>query len=93
MSICSYHFINNESQVIAAHKNTPYIADLELCLQLLFYYGCIGGNLSTVSARRASLEQAGRFDESFRLAGDYEMWVRLCQFGNVAESFADGRRS
>src|SRR5262249_39914943 len=86
MSICSYHFINDESHVIAEHKNIPYIADPELCLQMLFYYGCIAGNLSTVSARRASLEQAGRFDESFRIAGDYEMWVRLCQFGNVTET-------
>jgi len=85
MSICSYHFINDESQVIAEHKNIPYVVDPELCLQMLFYHGCIPGNLSTVSARRASLEQAGRFDESFCLAGDYEMWVRLCQFGNVAE--------
>ena len=85
MSICSYHFINDESQVIAEHKNIPYVVDPELCLQMLFYHGCIPGNLSTVSARRASLDQAGRFDESFRLAGDYEMWVRLCQLGNVSE--------
>jgi len=85
MSICSYHFMNDESHVIAEHKNIPYIVDPERCLQMLFYHGCIAGNLSTVSARRPSLEQAGRFDERFRLAGDYEMWVRLCQFGNVAE--------
>jgi len=85
MSICSLLFIDDENHVIAEHKNTPYIVGRELCLQMLYYYGCIAGSLSTVSARRASLEQAGRFDESFCLAGDYEMWVRLCQFGNVAE--------
>jgi glycosyltransferase involved in cell wall biosynthesis len=85
MSICSYDFMNDEGHVIAQHKNTPYIVDPETCLQMLFYHGCIAGNLSTVAARRASLEQAGRFDETFRLAGDYEMWVRLCQFGHVAE--------
>ena len=77
--------MNDENRVIAEHKNTPYIVGPELCLQMLYYYGCIAGNLSTVAARRASLEQAGRFDESFRVAGDYEMWVRLCQFGKVAE--------
>lgn len=85
MSICSYQFINDESHVIAEHKNTPYIVNPELCLQMLFYHGCIAGNLSTVSARRHSLVKAGLFDESFRVAGDYEMWVRLCQFGNVSE--------
>jgi glycosyltransferase involved in cell wall biosynthesis len=85
MSICSLLFIDDENHVIAEHKNSPYIVGPELCLQMLYYYGCIAGNLSTVAARRASLEQAGGFDESFRLAGDYEMWVRLCQFGKVAE--------
>src|SRR5262245_18237381 len=85
MSICSYHFINDESHVIAEHKNTPYIVDSELCLQMLIYYGCIAGTLSNVSARRAIHAQAGRFSESFRFAGDYEMWVRLCRFGTVAE--------
>src|SRR5262249_15855714 len=33
MSICSYHFINDEGQVIAEHKNTPYTVEPELCLQ------------------------------------------------------------
>jgi glycosyltransferase involved in cell wall biosynthesis len=85
MSICSCLFIDDENHVIAEHKNTPYIVGRELCLQMLYYYGCIAGSLSTVAARRASLEQAGRFDEGFRLAGDYEMWVRLCHFGKVGE--------
>ena len=54
MSICSYQFINDESHVIAEHKNIAVHRGIqELCLQMLFYYGCIAGNLSTVSARRA----------------------------------------
>ena len=81
MSICSYQFINDESHVIAEHKNTPYIVDPELCLQMLFYHGCIAGNLSTVSARRHSLVQAGR---SMKVSA----WPAITKCGFVSASLA-----
>jgi glycosyltransferase involved in cell wall biosynthesis len=55
------------------------------CLQRLFYEGCLPGSLSTVTVRRAALIAAGPFDESFTVAGDYEMWVRVAQQGWVAD--------
>jgi hypothetical protein len=84
MAICSARLIDSENRVVDECKTVPSVFVPTLCLQALFYYGCIPGNLSTVSARRAAIERAGGFDESFQMAGDYEMWVRLCQLGNVA---------
>lgn len=55
------------------------------CLQRLFYEGCLPGSLSTVTVRRSALIAAGPFDESFTVAGDYEMWVRVAQQGWVAD--------
>jgi hypothetical protein len=55
------------------------------CLQRLFYEGCLPGSLSTVTVRRSALIAAGPFDESFTVAGDYEMWVRIAQQGWVAD--------
>jgi glycosyltransferase involved in cell wall biosynthesis len=55
------------------------------CLQRLFYEGCLPGSLSTVTVRRSALIAAGPFDESFTVAGDYEMWVRVAQQGWVVD--------
>src|SRR6185312_8454330 len=55
------------------------------CLQRLFYEGCLPGSLSTVTVRRSALIAAGPFDESFTVAGDYEMWVRVARQGRVAD--------
>ena len=52
-----------------------------MSLQMLLYYGCIPGNLSTVCVRRAAIEDAGKFDEGLHVAGDYEMWARVCRRG------------
>ena len=54
-------------------------------LQLLLYGGCLAGDLSTASGSRSAIEQTKGFDESFRMAGDYGMWFRLWQLGNVAD--------
>jgi glycosyltransferase involved in cell wall biosynthesis len=56
----------------------PDILSPSLTWQLFLYHGCIPGNLSTVCARRATVERAGGFDTSFSVAGDYDLWVRLC---------------
>jgi hypothetical protein len=87
MAICSVHIIDDQNRVIGEYGAGPSIFKPGICLQLLLYYGCIAGNLSTVSARRSAIERAKGFDESFRMAGDYEMWVRLCQLGNVADRY------
>jgi glycosyltransferase involved in cell wall biosynthesis len=87
MSICSVRIIDIDDNVIKEWGAGPNIFKPETCLQLLFYHGCIAGNLSTVSARLAAINRVGQFDASFRMSGDYEMWVRLCQVGNVADRY------
>lgn len=85
MAICSVHLIDGQNRVIGEYGAGPSIFTPGQCLQLLLYRGCIAGNLSTVSVRRSAIEEAKGFDESFRMAGDYEMLVRICQLGNVAD--------
>jgi hypothetical protein len=87
MSICSVRLIDTEDNVIGEYGAGPNVFSTQTCLQLLLYHGCIAGNLSTVSARLEAIDRAGGFDESFSVAGDYEMWVRLCQVGNVADRY------
>ena len=60
-------------------RDLPAVIEPGSSLQLLYYYGCMPGNISTVCVRRECFEEAGLFDETFRAAGDYEMWVRICQ--------------
>jgi hypothetical protein len=38
---------------------------------------------STVLVRRAALDRAGGFDESFRAMGDWDLWTRLMRAGRV----------
>ena len=87
MSISSVHLVDGQNRVIGEWGAGPSIFTPKICLQLLLYHGCIAGNLSTVSARRSAIEQVKGFDETFRMAGDHEMWVRLCQLGNVADRY------
>jgi hypothetical protein len=61
----------------------PDVVSSDLSMQLFFYRGCIPGNLSTVCVRQTSLQRVGLFDESYRVAGDYEMWVRICGGANL----------
>ena len=81
MSFCKT--IMTDANGTETHRGA--VGDLAECLpprltmQYLFYYGCIPGNLSTVCARKDCVDAVGRFDESFRVAGDYELWTRLCQ--------------
>ncbi len=58
-------------------EGPPLVYDRTTALQLLLFHGCVPGNLSSVCARTEALRRAGGFDETFEIAGDYEMWVRL----------------
>jgi hypothetical protein len=63
----------------------PVVYERIIGLHLFLYHGCIPGNLSSVCARRIAFEQSGGFDESFRLAGDFDMWVRVCMRGCIGD--------
>lgn len=56
----------------------PDVLSPSLTWQQFLYHGCIPGNLSTVCARRNAVARVGGFDASFIVAGDYDLWVRLC---------------
>ena|GEM_PF-1260223 len=81
MTYCKYIEIGEQGEEIARTRlrDLPEIVEPRLSLQLFYYYGCMPGNISTVCVRRQCFEEVGLFDESFRAAGDYEMWVRICQ--------------
>ncbi len=89
MSICSVDEVDEQGRVVGEWTtgDVPEVFDTAWCLQKLMYEGCIAGNLSTVCVRRDVLERAGPFDETYEVAGDYEMWVRVCLLGPVAERY------
>lgn len=61
----------------------PEVIDTKLSRQSFFYHGCIPGNLSTVCVRKKSFDKFGLFNENYRVAGDYEMWTRICERKNL----------
>ena len=81
MTFCKYIEIDEEGDEIARTRlrDLPGLVEPRLSLQLFYYYGCMPGNISTVCVRKECFEEVGLFSESFRAAGDYEMWVRICQ--------------
>ncbi|MFV9504992.1 MAG: glycosyltransferase family 2 protein [Oscillochloridaceae bacterium umkhey_bin13] len=56
----------------------PAVMPPAMSMQLFYYYGCIVGNLSNACMRRTVIDELGLFDENYPVAGDYEMWVRIC---------------
>ncbi len=87
MTICSVYQIDSQSRVTGAWgvDPAPYAFDTEEALQRLLYEGCLPGTLSNVCVRSKALRAAGPFDETFEVAGDYEMWVRVCRQGWLAD--------
>lgn len=81
MAYSKYIEIDEEGVEISRTRlqDLPPVIEPRLSLQLLYYFGCMPGNISTVCVRRECFEEAGLFDETFHAAGDYEMWVRICQ--------------
>lgn len=57
----------------------PEAIPAALCLQYFFYHGCLPGSLSTVCVRRKCFDEVGLFNESYTIAADYDMWVRICR--------------
>ena len=73
--------INAQGQIIGEWpvESQPESMPPWMSMQLFFYHGCIVGSLSNACMRRSVLDQFGLFDESFPIAGDYELWVRICR--------------
>lgn len=51
--------------------------DSTTAAELFFKYGCLPGNLSTVTITRAAYAACGGFDERLLQAFDWELWIRI----------------
>lgn len=87
MSICQATVVDDEGKALGVWQTggEPVLYEQAIGLELFLYHGCVAGNLSTVCARRDYLLGLGGFNETFRVSGDYEMWVRLCGKGRLAD--------
>lgn len=81
MFFCKYHLMDETGAVRGQSPidDLPVEMAPHVSLQYLTYYGCLPGNLSTACVSRRALEQVGLFDESYKVAGDFELWVRICR--------------
>lgn len=85
MSYCKATFIDESNAETGQTpiNDLPEINDPLASMQYFYYLGCLPGNLSTVCVQKSAFERFGLFDETFQVAGDYEMWVRICQQANL----------
>ncbi len=58
---------------------TPAIVSPLLATQLLFYWGCLPGNISTVMIKKETLLETGGFDSNFYQTADFDLWVRISE--------------
>jgi len=79
-AFCKYTLVDAAGRSLhrAELHDMPDVLDGRLCAQLYLYYGCISGNLSSVSARTEHLRRHAGFDVSFSVSGDYDAETRLC---------------
>src|SRR4051794_16790184 len=66
-AFCKYTLMDasGHSLLRGALQDMPDVLDGWVCKQLFLYYGCIPGNLSSVSARTEHLRRHAGFDRSF----------------------------
>lgn len=79
MSYTSTDFIDENGDVLipAKQDETPEVISKELAAQLMFYYGTLTNNISTVMLKREVIDNIGLFNENLKVSGDYEMWTRI----------------
>ena len=59
--------------------DTPEIVSPELHTKIAFITGSIAGNIANVAINKNILYKIGLFNESMKISGDFEMWVRLAK--------------
>jgi glycosyltransferase involved in cell wall biosynthesis len=57
--------------------NTPMVIKPKLAAQLFFYFGSLPGNIANVGIRKDVWSKVGGFNESMRIAGDFDLWERI----------------
>jgi glycosyltransferase involved in cell wall biosynthesis len=78
---CGREDIDEEDRVIASHKKdaTPSILSPQFATQLMFYWGSLPGNISTVIIKKETLEKVGGFNENLCQSADFDLWVRISE--------------
>jgi glycosyltransferase involved in cell wall biosynthesis len=81
MSLVKARVINAAGEELnrSALGDLPEVIKPHLSLQYFYYYGCIPSSISAVCVRKECFDELGIFDETFRVSGDYDMWVRICR--------------
>lgn len=76
---CARDIIDKNGNVIRKmpEDKTPDVISPALAAQIMFYYGSIAGNISTVMMKKDALDAVGLFREDMQVASDFEMWVRI----------------
>ncbi|MGB8192871.1 MAG: hypothetical protein WCF67_13165, partial [Chitinophagaceae bacterium] len=59
--------------------HTPEYIPRELHDKIAMYTGSIAGNIANVAIVKDKLAEAGYFDESMIIAGDFDIWVKLTE--------------
>jgi len=79
MSYCARDIIDRSGKVLmnAPEDKTPEIIFPALAAQIMFYYGSIAGNISTVMMKKKVLDDIGLFREDMQQSADFDMWVRI----------------
>ncbi len=79
MGYCAYDLIDDKGVVIrpAPTDLTPEAISPDLAALIMFYHGSITANIANVMLKRAVLNHVGLFREDMKIAGDFEMWVRI----------------
>lgn len=81
----SFKLINEEGAVIKEAKEdiTPEVVDQATHAKIAFTWGSIAGNIANVAISRKAFDKVGLFNESMKICGDFEMWVRISEFFDI----------
>ncbi len=80
-SYSAREIINLRGEVIAGAKPdaTPELIPTSLHSRIAFFTGSIAGNIANVTLTRKAIEAAGLFNETMKISGDFDMWVRIAE--------------
>ena len=75
------HFIDADGTYLNLGKidETPELISPALHARIAFITGSIAGNIANVTINRTALDEVGLFNETMKISGDFEMWVRLAK--------------
>ena len=78
---CTRQPIDESGRIIPYHKEykMPAIISPQIAAQIMFYYGSIAGNISTVMIKKEVLGEMQGFQDQLCQSADFDMWVRISE--------------